>query len=1244
MQSQHSWRWGGFSLGPRAQAGLTDSTGGAVNFARCGCFLTLLSAAAGRTVATAPWYPSPQIDPHSGQVTYSTTFGPTYLDAYFNTGPNPDHPKPDGWAYLPGSGGTHCGTNVLPFAAEHLGQTPSENVFTTGLALKRRTWTATTRHLIDQALEDGLPTIVLRKAFTGDLSTCTPTGSLHAILIMGWNGADDPDVATDERAKYLVYDPMWIPAHDASDAKVAGTSMCGRNTVQRYSNFVESIEAVFLLDRVVTAHDYMLVKDDPEPIELRITDPRGRRTGHDPSTGENLAEDDDAFYEEARSFTDPLLLLDDAPVYRYLSLRDPEPGVYGLEVFGTGDGPYTLTLATSHGAGEDDAATVTGDIATGGIARYEITRSGSGSVSIEAVDAFGPRARAGNDAYAFMGGPVTFDGRGSYQVNGKITGYDWDFGDGTSANGGQQTHVYPLAGTYTATVTVSNPEGLSSLDARTVLVVDPSSLPEMETVRVSTSSVGSEGNGQSPFPPRVTPDGHFVVFVSLSDNLVAGDTNLSSDVFVKNMVDGTIERVSVASGGGQAISPLGFALNQDTPSISDDGRFVSFVSDAPNLYLGDIELTRDIFVHDRLLGTTELAVPYLGTLAGSSFFSVLSADARYLAFDTVTSLVPDDTNGQLDVYLLDRQTMTYEQVSLTDGEGQGNGASGFAIASGSISADGTVVAFGSSATNLDSTHASAGLFFRDRIAGTTGLVSLTSAGTSFVALGPLSMSADGRTFAFVSEDNGLAASDNNAGNGSSTHDVFVRDRTLSKLEHASVSSTDEGGVRFSGHPMISPDGRFVAFVSASENLAPGGTATVQAYLRDRQTQTTVQVTLDDSDAPATNPGVTLNNSVSEALSVTLDGGVAFPSLASNLVAGDFNGKNDVFFRRRIPSSINGSLPIANVGGPYLGWASSDDVPAGVRLDASASADPSGRPLIAHWDFGDGTPIVDGALAIVHAYSHAGVYPVSVTVSADADVSKVIVTSVEIMPSLAPDVLSVSACGPPGGALTVSGSAVTSNAAYVAQGWDTSTGKMPVDPVIVTMPWGDVELPVVLPGLTFESPTAVPAELANGVYSASTTDSPEVVFEVPCGVRDNDPPRANAGGPIYRATAGVPIVLDGSRSTDGESSSLTYTWDFGDDTTGMGKNPEHAYAFEGTYMVSLVVNDGAEDSALMVGTHSFAMVQVEAAGLVHSSKDDGCNCSVTDGERPGGCAFGLAMVVAASVVRRRGSTRSRRGAS
>lgn len=165
------------------------------------------------------------------------------------------------------------------------------------------------------------------------------------------------------------------------------------------------------------------------------------------------------------------------------------------------------------------------------------------------------------------------------------------------------------------------------------------------TLMVSITSSGTPGNGDS-VRPFVSGNGDFVAFRSQASDLVAGDTNGHWDIFVRDLVAGTTERVSVSGDGTQADH------NSFEPSLSDDGRFVVFRSMAANLVLGDTNARADIFVHDRDTGeTARLSEPATGESDGNSFQPAISGDGAWIVFESdATNLVPGDSNGARDIF------------------------------------------------------------------------------------------------------------------------------------------------------------------------------------------------------------------------------------------------------------------------------------------------------------------------------------------------------------------------------------------------------------------------------------------------------------------------------------------------------------------------------------------------------------------------------------------------------------------
>ncbi len=288
------------------------------------------------------------------------------------------------------------------------------------------------------------------------------------------------------------------------------------------------------------------------------------------------------------------------------------------------------------------------------------------------------------------------------------------------------------------------------------------------TERVSVSSAEAEGNYRSNWS-SVSADGRYVAFSSLADNLVAGDTNGVVDVFVRDRVTGITDRVSVSGAGEQGNDWSNW------PSISADGRYVAFMSTANNLVAGDTNGSWDVFVRDRVSGETERVsvssaeVEANGGSGGAVNLLAISADGRYVAFlSEATNLVAGDTNGSNDVFVRDRVSGETERVNVSSAGAEANGPSGYSV----ISADGRYVAFMSDATNLvpGDTNGRADVFVRDRMAGETQRVSVSSAGVEADGRSDEnSISADGRYVAFGSRASNLVPGDTNG-----TRDIFVR--------------------------------------------------------------------------------------------------------------------------------------------------------------------------------------------------------------------------------------------------------------------------------------------------------------------------------------------------------------------------------------------------------------------------------------------------------------------------------------
>lgn len=400
--------------------------------------------------------------------------------------------------------------------------------------------------------------------------------------------------------------------------------------------------------------------------------------------------------------------------------------------------------------------------------------------------------------------------------------------------------------------------------------------------RVSVHSSGLQGNGHSE-NAAISADGRYVAFLSSASNLVAGDSNNQTDIFVHDRNTGVTSRVSVATGGGQSNGSSSY------PAISGDGRYVAFASVATNLVASDTNSLQDVFIHDRNSNTTtRISVGAGGVQAsGASLSPSLSGDGQVVAFTSIASnLVAGDTNDKNDIFVNEWSKNTVTRVSVVSFGGQANGDSYGA----SISADGNYVVFYSYATNLvdDDTNKAPDIFLHERIEGVTTRVSVGSGGNQANSdSGGPAISPDGFFLAFESNANNLIGGD---GNGSS--DVFLH--TWENTETFLVSKTQSGSSGNDGsyYASISQYGNYVAFVSSATNLVDGDTNGMDdIFVFDRVLGVMTRISVPS----AQNQG----NSDSFLPSISSDGRfVAFVSAATNLVVGDSNGKYDVFVHDR----------------------------------------------------------------------------------------------------------------------------------------------------------------------------------------------------------------------------------------------------------------------------------------------------------------------------------------------------------
>lgn len=314
----------------------------------------------------------------------------------------------------------------------------------------------------------------------------------------------------------------------------------------------------------------------------------------------------------------------------------------------------------------------------------------------------------------------------------------------------------------------------------------------------------SEGDSGLPSRVDVSSNGRFVVWETAADNMVENDTNQSTDVFLRDRKRGETVRVSVSSGGMQQTEVCPLApeeidpdnpeplVNRARPSISANGRWIAFTSCSSNLVPGDTNLAQDVFLHDTVKRTTELvSLSQNGSQAGGpppwhlrsmTSSNSISANGKVIAFQsTASNLVPDDTNDAWDAFVRDLRKDTTERVSVTS-EGQQANPTPEQQSSGS------------------------------GISGPQGVA----------------ISADGMHVAFESAATNLWGEDTER-----YQDCYAHSRASGKTVLASRSRTLSGGQEDVGAATgcaISGDGRLVAFVSDNATLIPNDTNKTECAL------------------------------------------------------------------------------------------------------------------------------------------------------------------------------------------------------------------------------------------------------------------------------------------------------------------------------------------------------------------------------------------------------------------------------
>lgn len=334
--------------------------------------------------------------------------------------------------------------------------------------------------------------------------------------------------------------------------------------------------------------------------------------------------------------------------------------------------------------------------------------------------------------------------------------------------------------------------------------------------------LGIEANSHSfTTTAAITTDGRFMVFSSNATNLATGDRNDASDIFLRDRWLNQISRISVDSSGleGNAASVQ--------PVISANGRFIAFSSKATNFVAGETNGSADIFIYDTQTKQIRGINPLDSN--GDSLNPTISADGRWVTFEsTASNLVVNDTNNAADIFVFDTQTNQLTRISVDAGGAQGNGNSTHPM----MAANGGVVVFESEASNLVSgdTNNSSDIFLYDLTTRTPQRISQAASQADKGSYSP-SVAAEGQLVVFESEATNLVANDTNG-----FSDIFIKDLTSGQVQRI-TNANGEPANSAAYYPSISANGRFIAFTTAATNLVGGNPNALFDILKyDRVTQ------------------------------------------------------------------------------------------------------------------------------------------------------------------------------------------------------------------------------------------------------------------------------------------------------------------------------------------------------------------------------------------------------------------------
>ncbi|MBP2227849.1 Tol biopolymer transport system component/Ca2+-binding RTX toxin-like protein [Azospirillum agricola] len=508
------------------------------------------------------------------------------------------------------------------------------------------------------------------------------------------------------------------------------------------------------------------------------------------------------------------------------------------------------------------------------------------------------------DLFAVDVGKLAADGQGEPGLVGLSLGFtagvtqatiDWGDGQTSSqtiagtATGLTAGHRYRQTGSFTGTVTLTGADGASVSDGFTAqLAADP------QQMRLISANADGTASAQGGSAPVLSGNGRYAAFSGTGSD---GNGGVVSGVFVRDLQTGTVTLASAAADGTAG------NLSGSATALSQDGRYVVFTSSASNLVAGDTNGQSDVFVKDMQTGAIVRASTASDGTQGNdrSTLGSVSADGRFVAFASdASNLVAGDTNGAQDIFVKDLQTGTLTRASVrADGGGgllTGSGAVRPNSFTPDISADGRYVLFSGYASDLveggnGGGGANRSVFLKDMQTGAVTRVNTAADGTRLDVMNDIALSANGRYAAIV------GYSDANGAQSASTN-ILVKDLQTGAVAMANTGVDGTRGNSGCYEVELSDDGRYVVFTSTASNLVGGDVAgTNDTFIKD-------MVTGEITRARAAGLLPDSGDGIATGLSVSGDGRyIAGESRNDALVLGDGNGRQDaLLFDRLAPAA------------------------------------------------------------------------------------------------------------------------------------------------------------------------------------------------------------------------------------------------------------------------------------------------------------------------------------------------------